>query len=93
MCVPRSAVEKHRRHGDRLGRCHRPGDDDDDDDSHGDDDDDDDSEGPRRCPDGKVPVCHRPGNPRERRTLCVPKSEVDRHLKHGDRLGVCRRRH
>jgi hypothetical protein len=36
----------------------------------------------------KVTICHKPGTPDEQ-TKAVSQSAVDRHLRHGDRLGPC----
>src|SRR5215217_1226926 len=36
----------------------------------------------------KVAICHKPGTPEEK-TMEVPKSAVDGHVRHGDRLGAC----
>lgn len=39
-------------------------------------------------PEGKNPVCHKPGTPAEK-TLYLPDSAIPGHLGHGDYLGVC----
>src|SRR5918998_2855002 len=36
----------------------------------------------------KVTICHKPGTPAEK-TMEVPKSAVDGHLRHGDHRGPC----
>src|SRR5215216_2865216 len=36
----------------------------------------------------KETICHKPGTPEEK-TMEVPKSAVDGHLRHGDHLGPC----
>jgi len=39
----------------------------------------------------QVTICHQPpGKPSERKSLVVPKSAVNAHLKHGDVLGECK---
>lgn len=39
----------------------------------------------------KVTVCHiPPGNPEQKKTLCLPDSAIKAHLDHGDYLGICK---
>ncbi len=44
----------------------------------------------KSCGCGKVRICHEPpGNVANMHTICISKSAVSAHLKHGDRLGKC----